>query len=304
MRLPAYFFLVALIASQLSPTAAIAQEASAITLDGLIEAIAIASDLDRDQGDGIDSSGAGARARIGAEWRAGARTEVRAEVEGRTFQFNDDDRDRLDTGIGRLHVDHAISDTVSLRAYARRYENITVLEALQADQTSLGGHIEWERGDHRLRATGEYRRRQYDTRIGAAGEGLRAAVQYNRRLGSYRWVRFDLAIDENDSADDPRRSYDRRIARVSYSHPVGGRIRVRPRVEYREWDYDDRIARGSGDDARREDSYLAPGVELVWGRAGRGLYGEIDGEYRARRSNDERFDDDAVRVGVRLGYRF
>ena len=272
--------------------------------DGDIEAIAIASDLDLDQGEGIDSSGVGARARFGATHKVTDRTSVRAQVEGRVFEFEDTNRERLDTVIGRLHVDHEVSETLAVRLYARRFENISLLEALQADQTSLGGRVQWQSGNDRVNVTGEYRTREYDTRIGGEGEGGRVAVQYNRRFGPYHWLRFDLAADRNNSEDEPRRSYDRRVARVAYSHPVGKRVRLRPRLEYREWDYDDRIARGDPASDLREDSYVAPGVELVWGRATRGVYGEFDVEYRIRESNDERFDDNALRVGVRLGYRF
>ena len=291
------------LAGLIAPAAAGAQN-EAWEFDGAIEAIAIASDLDLDQGDGIDSSGVGARARFGATYNASDRTSLRAEVEGRVFEFEDTNRDRLDTAIGRLHLDHQLTETLALRLYARRFENISLLEALQADQTSLGGRIQWERGNHRLRFTGEYRTREYDTRIGGEGEGGRVAAQYNRRFGAYHWLRFDLAADRNDSEDEPRRSYDRRIARVAYSHPVGKRVRLRPRLEYREWDYDSRIARSEPTGALREDSYIAPGVELAWGRATRGVYGEFDVEYRIRESNDERFDDNALRAGVRLGYRF
>ena len=295
--------LASLVVGLFSVAPAAAQD-SPVEVDALIEARGIVSDLVLDQGEGIDSSGAGVRGRIGMTYRPSERTQLRAEAEGRVFEFADADRQRLDTVIGRLEIAHQLTETIAVEGFARRFENISLLEALSGDQTSLGGRLQWQRGADRLRATGEYRKREYDTAVGGAGEGWRAALEYNRRLGSYHYVRFDLAIDRNDSDDEPRRSYDRRVASVLYSHPIGRRIRLRPRLEYREWDYDARIARGDPDAALREDSYVAPGIDLAWGRENRGIYGEFDFEYRFRRSNDERFDDNAARGSVRLGYRF
>ncbi len=277
---------------------------STVEFDGLIELRAVESDLDFDQGEGIDSSGIGARARLGVDFDLSDSTTFRVEAETRIFEFRDEDRDGLETAIGRLHVTQKVTDKVEVRAHARRFENIAVLEAFSADQTSVGARIQWRDGNDRVRVTGEYRERDYDTGIGGDSDGFSASAQYNRRLGSYHWLRLDLRVDRNDSADDPRRSYDRRVARVKYSLPIAERLRIRPSIEYREWDYPSRIAQGDPDGNLRRDSFVAPAVELAWGRATRGIYATASAQYRIKQSNDVRFDNDAIRVGVRVGFRF
>ncbi len=287
-----------------SPVLAQDETLDRLQFDGLVEIRGVESDLDFDQGEGIDSSGIGARARLGVNYDLSEATTVRAEAEGRIFEFRDDNRDGLETFVGRVQITHQLSEEVQVRAYARRFENIALLEAFSADQTSLGARAQWQSGNDRVRLTAEYRERDYDTRIGGDSDGYRVAAQYNRRLGSYHWLRFDLGADANESFDEPRRSYDRQIARVKYSVPIAKRLRVRPSIEYRQWDYDARIAQGDPDGDLRADSYVAPGVELAWGRASRGLYATASAEYRFKESNDERFRNDAVRVGLRVGFRF
>ena len=287
-------------------TQAMAQDSSRgpLQFDGLVEARGVVSDLEFDQGEGIDTSGTGARLRLGATYDLSEATSIRAEGEARIFDFRDSERNNLETGIARLQVTHQLSDTIELRAHARRFENIALLEALSADQTSLGGRVQWQDGNDRVRVSGEYRERDYDTRIGGDSDGYRVAAQYNRRLGSYHWVRLDVRHEDNKSFDEPRRSYDRQIARVKMSVPIAKRLRLRPSLEYRQWDYDARIARGDPEGDLREDSYVAPAIELDWGRYSRGLYAVASAEYRFKKSNDERFDQDAVRLGLRIGFRF
>lgn len=285
---------------------ALGQEGAAqpIEFDALIELRGVESDLNFDEGEDIDSSGIGARVRLGAEYRPAQNTEIRIEGEARIFEFRDEDRGSLDSAIGRLTVTQQISDELHIRAHVRRYENIAVLEAFSADQTSVGGRVQWERGNDRVRLDADYREREYDTRLPGNGDGYRLSGQYNRRFGPYHWLRFDLSHEDIESDNAPRRSYDRQVARVKYSHPVHKRIRLRPSLEYRQWDYDARIARGDPEGDLRRDSYVAPAIEISAGRATRGLYGLASAEYRIRTSNDERFDDNAIRIGVRLGYRF
>ena len=276
---------------------------SPIEVDGLIEIRGVESDLDFDQGEGIDSSGLGVRARLGIDFDLSETTGARIEAEGRVFDFRDDDRESLETFVGRVHVTQKITDEIIIRAHVRRFENIAVLEAFSADQFSAGARVQWQDGNDRVRVTGEYRERDYDTTIGGDSDGFSASAQYNRRLGSYHWLRLDLRADKNVSVDEPRRSYDRRVARLKYSLPLTKRLRFRPSIEYREWDYPDRIARGDPEGDLRQDSFVAPAVELAFGRT-KGLYASASAQYRIKQSNDERFDDDAIRVGVRVGFRF
>ena len=164
--------------------------------------------------------------------------------------------------------------------------------------------MQWEDGNNRIRAYADYREREYDYTTTYHGDGWRFAAEYNRRLGSYHWLRFNVRHEWMDSADSPRRDYQRTVARVKYSLPVAKRLRVRPSIEYREWSYDNRIARGDPDDALRKDSYIAPGIDMTYGRAGQGVNVAVYSEYRIRTSNDVRYDHDAFRIGMSVGYRF
>lgn len=275
-----------------------------LEFDGLIEIRGVASDLDIEQGEEIDSSGVGVRVRLGADYRLSNKTELRAEGEARIFDFRDKGRDSLETVIGRVSLTHQVSDQVEVRAHVRRYENIAVLEAFSADQTSIGGRVQWQSGNDRLRLEAEYREREFDTSTAGNSDGYRVAAQYNRRIGPYHWVRFDLRHEDMRSENESRRSFDRQVARATYSHPVSKRFRVRASIEYREWTYDARIAQGDPDGDLRRDRYVAPALEISAGRATRGLYGLASVEYRIRNSNDERYDNDAIRLGVSVGYRF
>lgn len=293
-----------LILGLMAPSQALAATDDPVEFDARIELRAVQSDLDFDEGEEIDSSGFGARADVGATWKASDKTAVRIAVDAGVFDYTDDNRETRESVGGRLQVTHEVSDEVELRVYARRVENIALLEAFSADQTSAGARVQWQKGNDRVRLQAEYREREYDLSTPATGDGYRVSAQYNRRLGSYHWVRLDVRHEDMKSEDSSRRSFERRVARIKYSLPVAKRLRVRPSVEYREWKYDSRIAQGDPDGDLREDSYVAPGLEVAWGRGSRGPYATASAEYRLRTSNDERYDSDAIRVGVRVGYRF
>ncbi|WP_379551533.1 hypothetical protein [Qipengyuania sp. DGS5-3] len=284
--------------------AALAQELNDIDFDLALEIRGVESDLDFDEGEEIDSSGIGARVRVGANWQAGYDTSVRVRADASIFEFRDDERDSLDSVGGRVEVTHQYSDEVQVRGFVRRVENVALLEANSADQTSVGARLQWQKDNDRVRVTGEYRNREYDTATGGNGEGYRAIAQYNRRIAPYQWIRFELRHEDNESEDEPRRSYNRQIAHLRYSQPIAKRLRLRPSLEYRQWKYDARIAQGDPEGDLREDNYIAPGVDIAWGSATRGPYATASAEYRFRQSNDERFGSDAVRVGLRVGYRF
>ncbi|WP_427969102.1 hypothetical protein [Altererythrobacter sp.] len=270
-----------------------------------VELRAVQSDLDFNEGDDVDSSGFGASGDVGAQWEPNEKTKVRVKIDASVFDYHDKSRDTRESIGGTIQLTHQVSEEIELRMRARRVENIAVLETLAtADQSSADARLQWERGDDRIRLSAQYREREYDLSTPAKGHGYRLDAQYSRRLGSYHWIRLDLRHEEMDSKDSPRRSYRRSGARIKYSLPIAKRLRVRPSLEYREWKYDSRIARGDPDGSLREDSFVAPGVDIAWGRDSRGLYASASAEYRLRKSNDERYGDDAIRVGLRIGYRF
>ncbi len=264
----------------------------------------VQSDLDFDEGEDIDSSGIGVRGEVGFDFDLGKTTGARIEVQGGYFDYNDVTREDRTTYGGAIQVEQEISETIGVRLRARRIENVAVLEALPgADQTSIGVRVQWEKGNDRLRAYADYLEREYDYNTTVHSDGWRLAVQYNRRLGSYHWLRFDLRHEWMDSEDSPRRSYQRTVAQVKYSLPITRRLRFRPSIEYRQWSYDERIARGDPQGDLRRDSYVGPGAEIAYGRT-KGIYATASAQYRIKSSNDERYNSDTFRVGLTVGYRF
>lgn len=283
-----------------------ASEEAGIKIDptGQIEFRLVESDLDADQGEEFDSSGIAFRAEAGLDFDLGKTTGARVEVEGGYLDYSDPIReDRASYGAA-IEISQELSDSFEIRLRLRRIENIALLESARADQTSVGVRLQWEDGNDRLRAFVDYRWRDYDLNNSPKGEGWRFAGQYNRRFGSYHWLRLDLAREEIDSDDSSARSFDRTTAKVEYSHPIAKRLRLKPSVEYRSWSYDARIARGDPQGDLRRDSYVGPALELSYGSDTRGFYAEANAQYRLRTSNDVRYDNDAFRVGVTAGFRF
>jgi len=285
---------------------ALAQESTGISVDpgAQIELRFVQSDLDFDEGEDFDSSGFSLRAKGTVDFDLGETTGARIEVEGRQVAYSDANREDRTSYGGAIQIEQELSETISLRLRARQVENIALLEANSADQTSVGLRVQWQKGNDRVRLYADYRDRDYDLTAPANGDGWRYAAQYNRRLGSYHWLRFDARYEEISSENSPRRSFERYIARVKYSVPIAKRLRFRPSIEYREWSYDGRIARGDPDGDLRRDSYVAPAIEFTYGRASKGLYAGGNAQYRLRSSNDVRFDNDAIRLSATVGFRF
>lgn len=283
---------------------AFAQDGDPVEVGANIEFVGVQSDIMIEDGDEFDSSGFGARGGIDVDFNLSPRTVARIETDLGVFDYEGEGRETLTSYGAAASIEHAASDSVKVRLRARRVHNIAVLEAFSADQTSVATRIEWEAGDNRVRLEAEYREREYDTTSAGHGEGWRLGAQYNRRFGPYHWLRLDARVEDMSSEDEPRRSYDRRVVALEYSQPVAKRLRVRPSLEYREWDYDARIAEGDPDGDLRRDSYVAPGVELAWGRSTSGPYARASAEYRFRESNDPRYDKNGARFGLVVGYRF
>ena len=271
---------------------------------GDVELRAVQSELDADEGEEIDSSGIGANAGAGASLKVGKTTVLAVEFDLGVFDYSDNTRRTRESYSGSATLTQKLSRNVALELRARRAQNIAVLEALSADQAALGAQVAWESGKDRIRLGAEWRQHQYDTQVPGKGEGVRVEAQYNRRLGPYHWLRIDLRHEDMESKNAPVRSFERQVARLKYSLPMSRQIRLRPSVEWRQWKYDARIAQGDPQGERRRDHYWAPALDLSWGRETRGFYGVASGEYRLRSSNDLRFGSDALRLGLRVGYRF
>ncbi|NNC60266.1 MAG: hypothetical protein HKO05_09780 [Erythrobacter sp.] len=264
----------------------------------------VQSDLDFDEDEEIDSSGFAVGGEIGLDFDLGETTGARVELEAGHFAFNDETRSDRSSYGGAVELRQELSDSVEMRVRLRRIENIGVLESSSADQTSAGLRLQWQEGKDRVRLYADYRAREYDLSTPAEGTGWNFAAQYNRRLGSYHWLRIDARHDVMNSDDSPRRSYQRSVVRLKYSRPIAKRLRLRPSIEYREWSYDDRVAVGDPRGDLRADSYVAPRIELAYSSTRGGFFAEANAEYRLRQSNDTRYDNDAIRLGLTLGYRF
>lgn len=307
MRWPKALLALCTGAAMMAGTAAQAQTDDAFDADPTAQIAfrVVQSDLDFDEGEDIDSSGIGVRAEAGLDFDLGKTTGARIEVQGGYFDYSDETREDRTIYGAAIQVEQKISETVSVRLRARRIENVAVLEALPgADQTSIGVRVQWDKGNDRVRLYADYREREYDYTTTRHGNGWRLAAQYNRRLGSYHWLRFDVRHEWMDSEDSPRRSFQRTVARVKYSLPIAKRLRVRPSLEYRNWSYDERIARGDPNGDLRKDSYIAPGLEIAYGRSSGGIFATASSQYRIKSSNDERYQNDAFQVGLTVGYRF
>lgn len=269
-----------------------------------VEAQVVQSELDQDDGDDIDSSGFGLRGDVDFTLSPSKKTSIAASTTARVFDYTDDGRDTREIYGASLAVTQKLSRHVELRLTARRIENIAVLEADSADQTSAEARLQLQRGNNRVRVAAEYRTREYDMIGNPDGDGYRITVQYNRRIGPYHWVRLDARHEDMHSDESPRRSYNRQVFQLSYSHPVAKRLRLIPSLQYRQWEYDSRIAQGDPEGDLRHDDYVAPGLSIAYGSATRGFYADASAEYRIRDSNDIRYDKNAVRAGLRVGFRF
>lgn len=271
---------------------------------GEIAVRAVESERDLPEGEEIDSSGIGIRGEIGFDLEASRRTRIRFEAEAGGFDYRDSTRKSRETYGGVVSVSHDLTDALEFRLQARRIENIAVLEANQADQTSVGARLQWESGNDRVRVSADYRKREYDLGAPASGDGYRVAAQYRRRIGAYHWLSIDLSHEEMSSIESPRRSYERRVINATYSLPVAKRLRLLPSIDVRKWGYDARIAQGDPAGDFRVDRYAAPGLGLVYGRADSGPFFRAEAEYRLRQSNDQLFGNDGLWIGVSAGYRF
>jgi hypothetical protein len=288
----------------IGPGSARAAENSGIDPYAQVEFRAIQSDPNSDDGEELDSSGFGVGGEAGILLKPARQTRIRAEGNVSVFDYDEAARDTRTSYGGVVELNQALSREVEIGAYARRAENVAFLESSSANQSAVGASLQWEKDNDRLRFEGEYRARTYDTAAREQSDGYRLAAQYNRRFGPNQWLRVDVRHEDMESNDDPSRSHDRQSARIRYSLPVAPQLRVRPSVEYRQWSYDTRIAQGDPAGDTRQDHFVAPGVELAWGRDSRGPYAVAGTEYRIKSSNDTRYDNNTFRVSARLGYRF
>ncbi|WP_128891462.1 hypothetical protein [Erythrobacter sp. HKB08] len=278
-----------------------AQAKDGIEVGGDISVRAVQAERAVFEGTDVESSGVGASASADFTWKNG-RTSVQFDLDATIFDYSDDTRPTRESVGAGLTLRQELSDEVEVAVEVRHSENIVTLESREADQTSVRAEVKWEDRKNRVRLRAQYREREYDDLARSTGNGWRFDAQYNRRLGSWHWIRADFRVENIDSTA-VRRSYDRQIAAVRYSVPIAKNLRLRPEVEFRRWTYDERYVADDPTADRRRDTMIAPEIGLAYGRS-RGLYGRLQASYEFRNSNDMRFDADAPRLDLRIGYRF
>lgn len=266
-----------------------------------VSARAVQSDRAVFEGEDIESSGFGLGADAGFEWRGG-RTTVQFDLGASVFDYEEPTRATRESASAGLTVGHEITETVSVALNVGHWDDIVTLESREVDQDAIRLEVKYEDKEDRVRLRAQYREREYETAAGQTGQGMRYDLQYNRRLGSWHWARFELQYDDIDS-DSLRRGYNRASATASYSLPIARNLRLRPEIEVRRWRYDDRRVLDDPTLVRRRDSYVAPEIGLAYGRS-EGLNARLRAAYQLRSSNDPRFGDDAPYLSLSLGYRF
>lgn len=268
-----------------------------------IEARGVHSDRAVVDGDSIEASGAGASLDTGFVWRGG-RTAVQFDLGAEIFEFSDDDRETRTSLRVVGEVSREIVPDVTLSLAAGHWDDITTLEARRTDQDAVALALAYENRPHRLRTSAQYRAREYEAATPSTGSGMRYDADYTYRLGSWHWARLDLRAEDIDS-DDSRRGYERYTARASYSVPLDDakRWRLRPQIEWQNWEYDERQVRDGSGMALRKDSYFAPEIGLAYGKLS-GVKARLRAAYQFRTSNDARYRADAPYFDLRIGYRF
>ncbi|MGL5839724.1 MAG: hypothetical protein ACRCY3_14620 [Sphingorhabdus sp.] len=261
----------------------------------------VSAERSRFEADDLDSSGIGGRAEIGYELKSDD-TEVRFQVDALGYIYFDDTRETRKGFGGRARVKQALSDDFSATVEGRYAANVITLEAASADQKSVRGELAWESGNNRVTGFVDRRWRSYDDAAHSRGKGLRAGVEYQRRFGSWHWLRLDMTHERNKSAD-PRRGFERVSAGIDYSRPIAEKLRLRAGLEARRWSYDGRIAQGTTPPTLRKDKLFAPEIGLSYGKA-IGLYANARASYEFRASNDVRYKKDGPRFELTLGFRF
>ena len=271
-------------------------------LSGEASARAVAAKRNVLQNDEFDSSGFGASASLRAKTDV-AGFELWAEGSAGIFNYLDEERDARQSLQGEVGISRELGETLEIAVRAVTSKNLVFVEALSADQQRVRVEGKWEQGNNRLQAFGEYRRRQYDDLENVEGTGTRFGGYYNRRLGSYHWVRVS-AFTDNIDANSDFRDYDRVSASIDYSRPFSRMFRGLAGVDLRSWGFPGRDARGpSAGGETRKDSAITPQLGAQYGR-GRGLFATARAGYEFRTSNDERFDGNTPRFSLEAGYRF
>lgn len=267
--------------------------------------IVLSQSEDRDDELIINGDGGYLRAQVGVEF-GNKTTQLRLEADrieverfGSATGRDSYNRDRLTASVTKK-----LGDDWEVELGVRGYDDLVSIESADTDERQASVLVQFEPEQaHRFRVRSTWRDREYDqsTEPGGApstGDGLRVDAEYRHRLGRYHYIAFDLRAESIDSANQEF-DYRRESISASYTHPLTSDLRVRPAVELRQTRFAGRIT-PTGE--AREDSQIAPEVELLWW-PGRWRV-EAEARYTRGDSNDPLRDRSGYRFSVSVGYAF
>ncbi len=254
-----------------------------------------------DTGDATDSSGIGAHAGL-AYSGAAHKLRFRLEVDASVFEYREPTRNsRTTTRIGG-EVNQDVTKDLSIGVSAARAFNMITLESVDANQTSTQAGLTWKRGKHQVEAGAGYRWRQYNDGLASRGKGGQLSLRYRHSFGSWHWAAARAGYDQVQS---PNRlyGYKRASFALDYNLPIASRLRAVAGFDVRSWKYDGRHISGNPAASQRRDQLYRPEIGLSYGNS-KGLFGRATLAYDVRRSNDVRYRNDGLRVGLTAGFSF
>jgi hypothetical protein len=268
------------------------------SIDGELSITGVLASDRTDHNDEDSASGVILRGGVGYE-RDYKASSLRLEYDTAVYLYEADERADRWSNRGAVTYTARLAPDVTLTGRGAYASNVGTLEFRSTDQAELLGRLAFSPGDHRLRAWGGWRWRQYDDAVESGGEGPFAGIDYRYRLGRDHYLSSELRYEEIDS-DDPRRGYHRTVAELLYQYPLGKRTDVRLGAEARWWEYDGRLAPNG---ERRKDRAIIPELELRHEfEQGVLLRGQV--RYDFRDSNDPEFTADETRATLTGGVRF
>jgi hypothetical protein len=293
--------LVAMLALFIAPRAAAQDAGWRLEPDARIEVQTVSAETTtRDDDLVIDGEAINLRGQLGVGLeRKGVRLRLEADRieairlgEGR----NDVARDRFTAS-----AEFDVEKDWELQLQARHYDDQVTVEANDTDEWNGSARVTWEpRQPHRVRVQGTWREREYADGLlpETKGDGPRVDAQYRYRFGRYHYLAFDLRA-ESIRSDDPRRGYNRQSGGVTYTHPIGPDLRVRPAVEVIRTRFDGRL---TPDGERRRDRLVVPEVELLWWPGKWRV--EAEAKYVFFGSNEPVREREGYRLTLSVGYAF
>ncbi len=201
------------------------------------------------------------------------------------------------SGRYRLKIDKDVFLAVSSH-YAT---NLSTVESRSSDQTEIMAMAEYSPGNHRFRAYGGWRWRDYDDNLSSNGNGPVAEIDYRYKFGRSNFLNADIRHEDIESTT-ARLGYRRTRARAFYTHPLGSDWQIKLGSSLYWLEFDNRLSDGSGSPIRK-DFVITPEVELVFDIS-KALFLEARTQYLFRDSNDPDYDIDSHRVSLTAGYRF